>query len=219
MIDVESFIQSNTTARPVPLVGGLNMLGVDALVPLWEASEAWAGRSGLEPPYWAVPWAGGLALAWHLERHPELVAGRRVIDFACGSGLVGLMAARLGARSVQLAEIDPLAQAACRLNAALNGLEVEVAERDLLGEPLGEADVVLAGDVFYAQQMSALVLPWLRAHAAAGRLVLVGDPGRKYLPRAGMEPVGEVLVPVSRDWEASEARWTRILRLHPEAVA
>lgn len=219
MNELEDFIKTNAPPRVLPLVRGLVAHSVDEVVPLWEATERLMGRVNLDPPYWAVPWAGGLALAWHLERHPELVAGRRVIDFACGSGLVGLMAAKLGAASVLLAEIDPLAQAACRLNAALNGVVAEVAEGDLLGQPLTEADVVVAGDVFYAAQMSAMVLPWLRAHAAAGRVVLVGDPGRKYLPARGVEALSEVVVPVSRDWEDSDARRTRVLRLLPEVCA
>ena len=217
MNELERFVASHAPPRPLPavngLVSGLQAHGVEALVPLWEATEVYVGREGLDPPFWAVPWAGGLGLAWHLERHPELVVGKRVIDFACGGGLVGLVAARLGAASVALAEIDPFARAACRLNAALNGLNVTVVEEDLLVSPLTEADVVLAGDVFYAAAMSAMVLPWLRAHAAAGRLVLVGDPGRNYLPSAGLVALSEVVVPVSRDWEDGLTKRTRILRL------
>lgn len=221
MNKLEQFVALHAPPRPLPsvhgLVHGLVAHGVDALVPLWEATEAEVGREGLDPPFWAVPWAGGLALAWHLEREPALVEGRRVLDFACGGGLVGLVAARLGAASVTLAEIDPFARAACRLNAALNGLSVAVPEQDLLACPLTEADVVLAGDVFYAAAMSARVLPWLRAHAAAGALVLVGDPGRNYLPSQGLTPLSEVEVPASRDWEATATRRTRVLRL--DAVA
>lgn len=208
-----AFILAHTVPRELPLGLGLRIHGADALVPLWEATEAFLGGHQ-EPPYWAVPWAGGLALAWHLAREPGLLAGRRVVDFACGSGLVGLAARRLGAARVLLAEIDPLARAACRLNAALNGLDVEVAERDLLVGPDPEADLVLAGDVFYARAMSEAVLPWLRRQAARGAVVLVGDPGRKYLPTEGLTVLAEVEVPVSPDWESTRARRTRVLRLH-----
>jgi len=215
--DYLRFVEANTRIAPAPLVQGLRLHTALELVPLWEASELALGRRNVDPPYWAITWAGGLALALYLERHPELVRDRSVIDFACGSGLVGLVAGRLGARSVLLAEIDPLARAAARLNAALNALEVRVAEGDLLGgDGLVEADVVLAGDVFYAARMSAMVLPWLRAHARAGRLVLVGDPGRAYLPASGLEPLFEVEVPTSREWESRDARLTRVLRLLPD---
>jgi predicted nicotinamide N-methyase len=215
--DFQRFVEANTRIQPAPLVQGLRLHGADELVPLWEATEVALGRRNVDPPYWAVTWAGGLALSLYLERHPELVRDRAVIDFACGSGLVGLVAGRLGARSVLLAEIDPLARAAATLNAALNGQSPRVAERDLLGEDeLPEADVVLAGDVFYAARMSAAVLPWLRAHARAGRLVLVGDPGRAYLPPTGLEALYEVEVPTSREWESRDARLTRVQRLLPD---
>lgn len=215
--DFLGFVEANTRVEPAPLVQGLRLHTSLELVPLWEATERALGRDNLDPPYWAVTWAGGLALALYLEQHPELVRDRAVIDFACGSGVVGLVAGRLGARSVLLAEIDPLAQAAATLNAALNGQRVVVAERDLLAEDgLPEADVVLAGDVFYAARMSAAVLPWLRAHANAGRLVLVGDPGRAWLPGSGLQPLYEVEVRTSREWESRDTRLTRVLRLLPD---
>lgn len=212
-MDLHEFLLTHTRPQPVPLLPGLRIYGVDALVPLWEATEVLLGRTNLDAPYWAVPWAGGIALARWLCEHPEQVVGRRVLDFACGSGLAGLQAARLGAGSVAFAEIDPLAHAAVALNAGLNGVAAEVVTDDLLATGLTDADVVLAGDVFYSGPMSARVEPFLRAHAAAGRLVLVGDPGRKYLPQRAMTLVWEGDVPVSRDWEDREIRRSRVWQM------
>lgn len=197
----DTFIRDHTRLQSVPLVPGLRVYQCPAVFPLWQAVEALTGAVPGEPPWWAIPWAGGVALAWYLEGHPELCRDAVVLDFACGGGLAGLVAARHGARRVILGEIDPIARVACRLNAEANGLEVHISEADLLAGPPVVADLVLAGDIFYNGNIAARVRPWLAAHVAAGSTVLIGDPGRKYLPVAGMELLGEVEVPASLDWE------------------
>ncbi len=133
-------------------------------------------------PYWGFAWPGGLAVAHHLVAHPELVAGRRVLDLGTGSGLCGIVAARGGAASVAAVDIDPIARAAAALNARANGVELSVSGRDVLAEPPLDLDVVLAGDVSYEETMASGMHRWLRAASNAGVMVLVGDPGRAYLP-------------------------------------
>jgi predicted nicotinamide N-methyase len=160
-------------------------------------------------PYWAFPWAGGLAIAHHLIQQPAEVAGRSILDLGAGSGLCGIVAARLGAASVLASDIDPLASAATALNAEANDVNVAVSGRDLLADPPPRVDVVLAGDVCYQAGMTARVLPWLKAAAIAGSRVLVGDPGRAYLP-AGLEVVAEYEVLTSRELEPAVRRSARV---------
>lgn len=183
------------------------------LTPLWHASVQ---RDGWEDsPYWAFPWPGGQALARHLLDRPELVRGRRVLDFASGSGLVAIAAARAGAASVVAVDRDPSARAAIPLNAALNGVEVEVHVGDLMGDPLAGFELVLAGDIFYAQKLAEEGLRWFRALAASGVKVLAGDPGRLYTPRSGTADLGYYDVPSSMEIESRPVLRTWILQILP----
>jgi predicted nicotinamide N-methyase len=149
--------------------------------PVWHATEETLGVDDAPIPFWAFAWAGGLALSRWLIDHPDEVAGRTVLDFATGSGLVGIVAARLGA-TVSAVDVDPFAEAAVALNARANRVHVGYAARDLLDEPPAPVDVLLAADTWYESPLADRVLPWLRAASARGVRVLVGDPGRKYLP-------------------------------------
>ena len=190
------------------------------VTPLWQATEIELARQGVPPPYWAFPWAGGQALARHVLDHPELVAGRCVLDFASGSGLVAIAAALAGAAAVTAADVDPFAGAAIALNAARNGVPIAVLIDDLTARAdAGTWDVILAGDICYEREMAARVLPWLWARAAEGRAVLLGDPGRTYCPGAGVEEIGRCVVPVSLDLEGREAREASILRLRHDPLA
>lgn len=132
-------------------------------------------------PYWAYQWAGGLALAHHFRTHPEVVAGKRVLDLGAGSGLVGIAAATAGA-AVSAAEIDPHGRAAIALNAAANGVVIDIVEVDIAGPAPQGFDLIAAGDVFYDSDVGRRMLPFLDRCAAAGIEVLVGDPGRRDLP-------------------------------------
>lgn len=176
------------------------------------------------PPYWAFPWAGGLALARHVLDHPGLVAGRTVLDLACGSGLVAIAAARAGAAAVVAADVDPLAGAATGLNAEANAVTVRVLVADLLAapdRPAGPAaaggpeaaEVVLAGDVFYERPMAGRVLRYLERARRRGAAVLVGDPGRAYLPRDRFVPLTRHRVPGSGLLEAEEITAATVWRL------
>ena len=152
------------------------------ILPLWRAAQTETGDEDAPLPYWAFAWIGGLAIARHLEAHPELVAGRTVFDLASGSGLCAIAAMRAGAARATAADIDPFALAAIRLNARANGTRVAVVGRDVLDEDPPDADVVLAGDCWYEAGLAERATAWLRRARAAGIEVVLGDPGRRYLP-------------------------------------
>lgn len=209
--DMDSFIRAQTAVASPPLVPELKLHLATEITPLWQATEAWLEREGIEPPYWAFAWAGGQALARHLLDRPDTVAGKRVLDFGSGSGLVALAAAQAGA-AVEAAELDAMAVSVIRLNAALNGLALSVATGDVIGQDRGW-DVVLAGDMFYERKLAAAALPWLRGMVARGALVLLGDPGRAYLPETGLTEVAAYSVPTTRELEDREMREGRIWRL------
>jgi len=147
------------------------------------------------PPYWAYGWAGGTVLARLLLDDPHHVNGIRVLDLGCGSGVVGIAAAKAGAVQVMAADIDANALAATRLNASLNRVDIETIEGDLLGGPLPQADMVLVGDLFYEKATAARVLPWLKACREAGKSVLIGDPFRAHLPKGSLNRIATYEVP------------------------
>jgi predicted nicotinamide N-methyase len=221
--DPVAFIENNTILKSPSLVPELRLHLADAALPLWEKTEEELAQVGLPPPYWAFAWAGGQALARHLIDRPELVAGKRVLDVASGSGVVALACLWASAAHVAANEIDGFALAAIQLNADANALGrgLELVGRDMLDEPTiddtGVAlwDVVLAGDVCYEKPMAERMTGWLRRHAAAGALVLMGDPGRTYRPTDGLEQLAEYSVPTSRDLEDSDIRRTVVWRVLP----
>jgi predicted nicotinamide N-methyase len=176
-VDPAIFVRRNTAIAAPPLVPEIRLHLATEITPIWQASEETLARSGLPPPYWAFAWAGGQALARYLIDHPEAVAGRSVLDFGAGSGLVAIAAAIAGAASVAAAEIDPFAAAAIAANAALNEVAVAVTTADVLDVGDAPWEVVTAGDVCYERPMADRVTAWLRVLAARGALVLLGDPG------------------------------------------
>jgi predicted nicotinamide N-methyase len=188
------------------------------VTPLWQATEDSLATIGLPPPYWAFAWVGGQAVARYILDHPEVVAGRGVLDFAAGCGLIALAAARAGAQAVTAVDIDPFACAAITLNAelnrpALNGVPVTARAEDVVGRPLPGIGVVLAGDVCYERPMAGAVIPWLRGLAASGVTVIIGDPGRSYLPRTGLTALARHLVPTISDVEDTDAKATTVWRV------
>jgi predicted nicotinamide N-methyase len=210
--DLCAFIRARTAVAPVPLVPELRLHQATEVTPLWHATAA--ELAGWDPsPYWAFPWAGGQAIARHLLDAPVAVRGRRVFDFATGSGLCAIAAARAGASRVLACDLDPFCTAAVRLNAVLNGVEVEFRGDDPIGDPLDGFDVVLAGDVFYEEPLASRALGWLRCLAAAGKLVLAGDPGRTYSPAGGFAVRARHDVPSAGDVEAHPVLATRVLQI------
>jgi predicted nicotinamide N-methyase len=211
-----AFILANTVLRPVPHVPEIVLHVADESVPLWQKTEDELGAAGLPPPYWAFAWAGGQALARYVLDHAETVRGKRVLDLASGSGLVAIAAARAGAAPVIAADIDPFAEAAIALNAEANHVYIEILLRDLLGEtPTAEPryDMILCGDLFYEQATAARALAFLGRHAALGATVLIGDPGRAYLPKDRLIKQCEYEVPVTRDLEDYEIKRTAVWTL------
>ena len=214
MRDAAAFIRAETTLASAPLVPEIRLHLATEIAPIWQASEAFLAARGIEPPFWAFAWPGGQALARALLDAPGMVRGLRVLDFAAGSGIAAIAAARAGAAQVEASEIDPVAAVAITLNAAANGAAVRALARDLVGEA-PRWDVILAGDVCYAAPMTAHILPWLRAMAAAGVRVLLADPGRAWLPREGLEPLSRHSVPTSLELEDRTERIVTIARLLP----
>lgn len=210
------FVRANTAVATASLVPEIRLHLATAVTPLWEATEAELARTGLEPPFWAFAWPGGQALARYLLDRPETVRGKSVLDIAAGSGLAAIAAARAGARHVAANEIDGLAAAALVLNAALNDTAVEVSRADLLDGRAAAVDVVLAGDVCYERPMTERIVPWLRARAAEGTLVLLGDPGRAYLPATGLVELARYAVPTTLELEDREMRETVVWRVLPD---
>ena len=204
--DPADFVRANTAIGAPPLVPEIRLHLATEVTPIWQATEESLARFGTPPPFWAFAWAGGQALARYITDHPEIVAGRDVLDLASGSGMVAIAAAKAGARHVIAADIDPFAAAAITLNAALNGVTVGIETRDLLDRgPAGWA-VVTAGDVCYEAPMAERMIALLRRIAGRGRLALLGDPGRAYLPREGLIELARYTVPVSRELEDREAK-------------
>jgi predicted nicotinamide N-methyase len=212
-----AFIRANTWLAAPPLLPEIRLYLARDAFGLWERIEQDTGQEQLPPPFWAFPWAGGQALARYLLDHPDCVRGRVVLDLASGSGLVAIAAAAAGAVSVIPSETDSLAAAAITLNAGVNRVRLEPTVGDLLDAPgpggPGPADVVLAGDAFYDRAMAGLMLPFLEQARQAGALVLVGDPGRAYLPRDRFTQVTSYDVPVERVIEDADVKHTTVWRL------
>ena len=209
--DPEVFIRDNTGVLCPPHVPEVRLRLASEAHDLWLKTEEELEEIGLPPPFWAFAWAGGQGLARHVLDHPGLVAGKSALDFASGSGLVGIAARLAGASAVLAADIDPWSGTAIRLNAELNGVTLDYTGGDMLGRDEGW-DVVLAGDVFYDRAFAEAIVPWFSALAARGATVLVGDPGRAYCPRERMEALATYQVPVTRALEDSEVKKTTVWR-------
>ncbi len=176
------------------------------ITPLWVATEDFLTENNIPPPYWAFAWVGGQALTRYILDNPDLVAGKRVLDFAAGSGMTAIAAAMRGAARVEAAEIDPLAISSIHLNAAANGVAVHLAEGNVLERQDCPWDVVLAGDVCYERPMADAVWTWVRRCAAAGADVLMADPGRAYLPKTGLMKMAQYTIPTSLELEDRTSR-------------
>ncbi len=205
-MDPALFIRHNTVIAAPPLVPEIRLHLATEVTPIWQATEESLARGAVPPPFWAFAWAGGQALARYLLDHPAVVAGRFVLDFGSGSGIVGITAAKAGASRVLAADIDPFAAAAIAANAALNDVQIDITAADVIGIANSRWAVVTAGDVCYEQPMADRVTVWLQVLAATGCLVLLGDPGRAYLPVSGLRERVRYIVPTTRDLEDRESR-------------
>jgi predicted nicotinamide N-methyase len=213
--DPTAFIRAETRLRPVPHTPEIGLHVADEATGLWQKTEEELGEIGLPPPFWAFAWAGGQALSRYILDHPDTVRGRRVLDFASGSGLVAIAAKKAGAREVTACDIDPFAVAAIDLNAAANAVRVLAMRQDLVGQDRGW-DAVLAGDICYERDLAERVTEWLLALSRRGATVLIGDPGRSYLPKDRLESLAVYEVPVTRTLEDAEIKRTGVWRFRPE---
>jgi len=205
------FVLANTRLISPPLTPELRLMLADEAVPIWKKTEEELCAMGLPPPFWAFAWAGGQALARFILDNPEIARRRRTLDFASGSGLVAIAAAKAGASETEASEIDDFAIAAIKANAAENGVAVRARAEDLIGADEGW-DVVLAGDIAYEKDMAEAATDWLASLARRGSTVLIGDPRRTYLALDRLECVREYRVPVTRELEDSEIKRTGVFR-------
>jgi predicted nicotinamide N-methyase len=210
--DIHAFIRANTRTLAPPHAPELRLHLADDAVALWTLTEEQLGELGLPPPFWAFAWAGGQALARYILDNPEIVRGKSVLDVASGSGLVAIAAMKAGAARAFAVDIDAFAIEAAQLNAALNDVFITAS----LADPVGEAtdcDLVLVGDLFYDRDLAARVFAWLETLQREGKTVLIGDPGRTYLPRDKLEQIAAYDVPVSRALEDAEVKRAGVWRI------
>jgi Predicted methyltransferase len=210
--DFDRFIVANTEIAVPPLVPEIRLRLATEIVPIWQATEVVLAELNIPPPFWAFCWPGGQALARHILDHPESFVGKRILDFAAGSGVVAIAAALAGAHACAN-DVDAMALAAIGINAGLNGVRVDPIGRNLLTASSDCWDVVLAGDVCYERGLADRIWVWLRKQAANGAVVLLGDPGRTYLPSVGLEAIARYLVPTSMELEDGELKETTVWRV------
>jgi predicted nicotinamide N-methyase len=216
------FILANTAVSRPPHVPEIGLRLADEVHELWHKSEAELDRIGLPPPFWAFAWAGGQGLARYILDHPQIVAGRKVLDLAAGCGLVGIAAAKAGASHVLCNDIDPFSATACLLNGELNHAAIDFDRRNLVQDgivPESECQVVLAGDIFYDRALAAPFLRYLLGCRKDGASVLIGDPGRSYLPMENLIALAEYQVPVTRALEDSLVKKTTVWQFTAAAAA
>jgi predicted nicotinamide N-methyase len=206
-----AFILANTGVMAPPHTPEIPLRLADEAHDLWLKTEEELEEIGLPPPFWAFAWAGGQGLARYILDHPSCVAGKRVVDFASGSGLLAIAAAKAGAQSVIAVDIDPWTETAIALNSALSAVEIAFCGDNIVGQTI-DADVLLAGDVFYDKSFADALIPWFASLRAEGTEVIVGDPGRAYCPRDRMQALATFEVPVTRALEDSEVKKTTVWR-------
>jgi predicted nicotinamide N-methyase len=208
--DPEAFIRENTALQPVPHTPEISLYVADEITPIWKMTEHARGAMGISPPFWAFAWAGGQALARYILDHPGTVAGKTVLDFASGSGLVAIAAMKAGAARAMACDIDPMCKAAIAVNAEANGVTVSSSIANMLEQPPPAVDVILAGDICYEKTFTTRAVAWLEAAHAAGVNVLIGDPGRTYFPKSGLVHLAQYEVRTTRELEDFEIKSTGV---------
>jgi predicted nicotinamide N-methyase len=211
-VDRRAFIEANTAWIRPPHVPEIELRLASELYPIWRMTEDELAAQSVPPPFWAFAWAGGQAVARYLLDDPLLARGRTVLDVGSGSGLCAIAAALCGAGAVTAADLDPFAADAVALNAKRAGVAVTSSGDDLVGRD-GGWDLILIGDLFYEQPLAGRVEDWARSLVRRGAEVIVGDPGRSYLPKSGLNLLAEYEVPTTRELEDREVRRTRVYRV------
>ncbi|WP_417670206.1 class I SAM-dependent methyltransferase [Roseibium sp.] len=216
--DRQAFIRAETRIKPVPHAEEIRLHLADEAMALWQKTEEDLGEMGMPPPFWAFAWAGGQAIARHVLDHPDLVAGKTVLDFACGSGLVGIAAMLAGAHSCVAVDIDPFAIEAGQLNADLNEVAIDFRQDDITQSDPPDVDIIFCGDVFYDKPMAEQVLRFLDKALAKHTPVIIGDPGRSYLPKDRLENLATYEVPVVGALEDAEVKRSSVFVLKTNAI-
>jgi predicted nicotinamide N-methyase len=207
-------VRDHTRLTPVGFVPEIELyLAVDDAVDLWEVTQESGDVDGGDPPFWAFAWAGGLALARYLLDNPHVVAGRRVVDVATGSGLVAVAAALAGAGDVAAVDVDELAVVAARRNSEANGVRLSVTVASVTDVTAGPGDLVLAGDVFYDAAIAEQMLTSLRLLRSRGAEVMIGDPYRSWLPEDALSPLATYDVDVDPELERANVVPAVVARL------
>jgi predicted nicotinamide N-methyase len=201
LTDRRGFILDNTRLQRPPHTPEIQLYLADEITPIWRMTEEALGEMGVPPPFWAFAWAGGQALARYVLDHPETVRGRRVLDFAAGSGLVGIAAMKAGASHCLCADVDDLCAVAISANAEANGVPVTFTAKNLLDAPPPEVDVMLAADISYEAPLAVRVRAWLAQAHARGATVLMGDPHRSYFVTEGLKRLADYQVETTRELE------------------
>jgi predicted nicotinamide N-methyase len=209
---LRAFVRAHTRLQPVADLPGVRLYTAEDVMTVMHLAGVELGQTDPPLPFWAFPWAGGLAVARYVVEHPVEVAGREILDLASGSGLCAIVALQLGAASAQAVDIDPLAGAAIALNAQANGVRIAFSRHDILDDPPPATDVILAGDVCYEETMAERMLGWLRQAAANGTRVLIGDPGRAYFP-TGLPRLATYRVTTSHELEDAEVKPSAVYTL------
>jgi predicted nicotinamide N-methyase len=212
LTEAAAFIRANTVLSTAHHVPEVQLHLATEITPIWQATEAWLAERNIAPPFWAFAWPGGQALARHILDHPALVAGKLVLDFAAGGGIAAIACAMAGAAAVEASEIDPLALAAIRLNAATNGVTVATSE-NVVGDPV-RWDLILCGDVCYEAPMTGHIMPWLIAMARSAE-VWIADPGRAYLPQTGLSALATYRIQTTLELEDRPIREVTLYRVLP----
>ena len=202
----EDFIRTNTVVMSPSLVPEITMHLATEVTPLWQMTEERLQENGLPPPYWAFAWPGGQGMARYFIEHPDVIRGKRMLDFAAGGGVASIAAKKMGAAHALAAEIDPLALAAIQMNASLNNVTITNVQDVDFTKSYPDVDLITAGDVCYQQEMTAKMMRWLTLNRENGTRILIADPGRAYLPREGLIECARYVVPTSRDLEDQEQR-------------
>jgi predicted nicotinamide N-methyase len=213
-MNADAFIRDNSELLIPPLVPEIRLHLASEILPLWRKTEEELAEIGVPPPYWAFAWAGGQALARYVLDHPDIAAGKRVLDFGAGSGLVAIAAAKAGATDVSAADIDPFAIAAIGRNATVNGVHIETLMEDVIGRAQ-MFDLILVGDMCYERPLAERLMAWLKEAQAD---VLLGDPGRSYFPKDGLTRLATYSVPTTRELEDREIRETGVWRLNRDQL-
>jgi predicted nicotinamide N-methyase len=213
--DPADFIRRNTTLHEPPLIPEIRLHLASEIVPIWQMTEEELQETGLPPPFWAFAWAGGQALSRYILDNPSVVSGKSVLDFGSGSGLIGIAAKLAGADTVLCADIDEFAEQAIILNAAENKTPLAATTEDLVGVENRGWQVILVGDMCYEGPLATRIEAWLRRLVSEGLEVLIGDPGRTYLPKSGLEKLVSYAVKTTRELEDSDVRNTSVWRVLP----